>query len=345
MTNQTHRLASVCLAAVLIIGGFGAVMVMPAAADAPANTTSSDIATDGTTTIQSFEANSSNMSQLVVANANNSASTIEVEITKDNVTYYSAVEGDTEYTRLETNNANSNDVHQFNISHDTLAEVPMGINEDVTVNLTVWDQNDPANDTTETSFVLSNTDERSVLDTRSEAVDNPDVGAAITTLEDNPPLNLSFLGESATNYRVDEQRSVNGSTTDIIVPLQDSDLASRYDERVGDMDAGTPAFSVMSTADGELIPVYVDERGDFSDASDTYAVYDSESEMLVIETGESVADRSAVDVYTASHSISDAEAFNSLDAFSFRWDVGGISAAADGFSPMTTGVGSGQLVA
>ncbi|MUV87018.1 hypothetical protein GJ631_10675 [Natronomonas sp. CBA1123] len=336
MTTQTHRLASVCLAAVLIIGGFGAVMVMPAAADAPANTSSSDIATDGTTTIQSFEANSSNMSQLVVANANNSASTIEVEITKDNVTYYSAVEGDTEYTRLETNNANSNDVHQFNISHDTLAEVPMGINEDVTVNLTVWDQNDPTNDTTETSFVLSNTDERSVLDTRSEAVDNPDVGTALTTAEDVGLFSFSLLSdENNTDYRVDEQRSVNGSETDIIVPLQDSDMASRYDERVGDMDAGTPVFNIMSSADGDLIPVYVDERGDFSDATDTYAVYDTDTDRITVMLGEDKADRSAVDVYTASHSISGSEAFGYSEAVLFRFDVEGFST----FSPLTTNAG------
>jgi hypothetical protein len=341
MTNQTHRLASVCLAAVLIIGGFGAVMVMPAAADAPANTTSSDIATDGTTTIQSFEANSSNMSQLVVANANNSASTIEVEITKDNVTYYSAVEGDTEYTRLETNNANSNDVHQFNISHDTLAEVPMGINEDVTVNLTVWDQNDPTNDTTETSFVLSNTDERSVLDTRSEAVGNPDVGSALTTAENLGYTEFAILGDNVTYYQIDEQRDVNGSETDIIVPLQDSDMASRYDERVGDMDAGTPVFNIMSSADGDLIPVYVDERGDFSSANDTYAVYDTDTDRITVMLGDDKADRSAVDVFTGSHGISKASTFGLGDALMFRYDVQG----ASGLWPMTTGVGSGHLVA
>jgi hypothetical protein len=339
MTNNTHRLASVCLAAVLIIGGFGAVMVMPAAADAPTNTSGSDIATDGTTTIQGFNANASNMSQLVVSNANNSASTIAVEITKDNVTYYSAEEGDTEYTRTATNDASSNDIHQFNISHDTLATVPMGINEDVTVNLTVWDKNDPTNDTTETTVTLSNTDERSVLDTRSDAIDAPGVGAAIESVEDNPPLNISLFGESTTDYRLDQQRDVNGSSTDIIVPLQDSDMDSRFDERVGDLSDGTPTFSLVSSADGELIPVYVNERGDFSGTNDTYAVYDTSSDRITVNLGEDKADRSAVDVYSASHSISDAENFGYSDALMFRYDVEGFST----FSPLSTN--AGHLVA
>lgn len=212
----------------------------------------------------------------------------------------------------------------FQIDHDDLWQLPGEAEEDTAANVTVVEidaDDEVITDSTEEFEVTFEFDEtRTVLDARTDAFDNNDVGAAIDS-EDTTVGLLSIVGfgDDVTQFTLDQQESIAGSNTTVIVPLQ-GDMASEYSDAADDGDAGDWIGGVAVAADGMPAFLYADEAGEHvDDDADTYVVYDTSNDALHFELGDDRYEtRTAVDVYAGNHALHDISGINRIDATRFN---------------------------
>ncbi|AUX09276.1 hypothetical protein AArcSl_1647 [Halalkaliarchaeum desulfuricum] len=304
--------------AVLVLGA-GATVVA-AEVTAPSVTADSDL--DEGVTIANFNADAEENSTLEIATDTADdieVADVEIELADEdrNLTAYTADLDADEYELVEEDNADGEDIHAWTIDHDEFEEVPMAIDEQVDMDVTVTIEDaDGATADTEFTFTLENDDERTVIYVDEVAEDDGDVGPSVDTeTHEASWFAANILGEDdQTIHQIEEEREVNGSATDVEIYFAD-DAADSFDDSVTE-DADTEDILADQTilVDGDLAFTFLDEENsDYVSSDDTYAVYDDSADQMTINLGDEQDSNIAADVHVASESPSVSEEVATAD--------------------------------
>jgi len=228
------------------------------------------------------------------------AADLAMNVSHDGVTYYSYSGDFSDYADgdPDTTASTTGEYHAF--SGAKLSSVPMGISENVTLNVTYWNASaDNATPTTVQVFV-ENTDERTVAYIGSSALDT-DMASVTNTSK--------WLGLSTENFAdvSAENRDVNGSNTDVVVALGEDSVVDQFASATEDTnplpvlgaeaESGDRLLGAPATVSGTAVPVYFESAPDDANKSATYAIYSSSgTPTLTYNLGKDYDDRSSVDV-------------------------------------------------
>lgn len=225
-------------------------------------------------------------------------------------------------------NSTDSDGH-FNatVDHGEFADVEHATGENVTIEARMINDTsvDDANQTTSNmTFYIEWDNSTSV-----QNIDSSDVGDnSIATVTDETMSvlgkNITFgpAGETSADVETNE-RSVNGSNTDVILAFSNSSTQDMFDDAASDASSGDKLSSLTSmtrtavtVSDGDTtvaVPVYQESAPDSVDENDTYAVYKSVggTQALVVNLGDTFSDSSSVTV----HAIGSAGVTDMLPAY------------------------------
>jgi hypothetical protein len=301
--------------ALMLLASMGTAAAAPTAATI---TTNSDI--DEGSTVNIVDADSETTSTLEMATA--TADTIEsaqVEITHADrgTTHYEADLDSSDYELVEEDNADSEDVHAWTISHDEFADVPVAVNENATMTATITVADSDGETETSVSFDLQNGNQRSVVYVGSSSVDNDTVGAEVETTVDEVGTLQAYYplsdAEDEDVYHIEDERTVSnytdadGNTHLSTIEVQPGE--SGYEDALAasaeDAEAGDLLHDQSALVDGEPVFMFADEADtDLVDTdTDTYAIYDTEAGMIEYELGDEYADGDTVTVYAGTHDV------------------------------------------
>lgn len=313
-TPDLKATLSVLMLAVVVVLGTMSGATAPVGAAQPSLDTSTTDQTTTTTDVQggdtigannTFEGNSSNETTVqYVADSNNTKVAIEgpngVQVyanTSANQVSWNATQGDGNFN--------------VTVNHGALDDLERGINQNVTTTWFVTNNTTVSSpDTMNFTVHIESDDSKSV-----EVVSDADVDAGdIVTVEES---SYSIAGRNITAGPLwadkstieTNERSVNGSTTDVVVVLGNTTVAEDFTSVASEASAGASLSSLTSlnrnvllltNGDGEqsAVPVYADEAPDSVDSSSTYAVQKTVGgqESLVVNLGDSYEDASSVSV-------------------------------------------------
>lgn len=199
----------------------------------------------------------------------------------------------------------------FNLSHADLDTLPGQINEATTVNVTAWGEDDDGNVSTgpsEFEVDIEFSEERSLIFVEDDDHSAVDVEAFEAGLFSWSTLTFWSEAEEPDTYHIEDERDVVGNETTVHIKQADDNMTDAFDQRTEVYDgAGTPVLGMTVLADGELVPVFNEERNDdFVGESDTYAVYDSGD--IVIHIGDDFdEDGESIDVQSSNTNALDEE--------------------------------------
>lgn len=299
MKNGLKKFIPVLMALAVISGGFGAIA---AAAPGSIDTTPTDSDTtiymeDGKTLETNYTANGSVAYALPVLNATGAgADDLAMNVTHDGVEYYSY---SGEWDSYASGESDTSTDYIHNVSADELNRVPMTVNENVTLTVNYWNTSAENPSPTNITVYVENSDERSV----HRATENASF-ADVETLEApfTSPLEDDYTAATFDSENVE----VNGSETDIIYTLSDSEVQGPFGNMTEDLE-DTGAFSLMmADVDAESegpIPVFYKSSPDWYEPEDmgTYAVYSPSDDLITVHTEDpEFEDASSADVSVSS---------------------------------------------
>ncbi|NHN50038.1 hypothetical protein G9464_20935 [Halostella sp. JP-L12] len=269
---------AVALALSVISGG--------AMAAAPTIDTS---ATDDTTTTTELQTGSTitnftaNASQATVVQYQADSNESKVEIAHNGT-------GDLVYANSTPEtvmwNSTDNDGH-FNVSvnHGELADLERGINDNVTIEVTAYNNTNVSSPDNTSFTAYVETDDSYAV----EYVSASDVDAGnIVDLSEGESfgafgVNVSLPYAHAEDYTdLSTTKNVTENTT-VVMALGNGSVAQDFSDSVDDTnplpvagssaEAGDRIWTATAMVDGEAVPVYYEEAPDSANTSDTYAVY------------------------------------------------------------------------
>jgi len=201
------------------------------------------------------------------------------------------------------------------ISEDELIDVEHSINENVTLEVSGY-ENDSVDTPGSNITVHANfSDERSVDVVNTSETDTDD-GASVDDSGTQGVVTTDdrFLRDDVNRSTVQtESRDVNGSSTDVVVVMTDSNLTDSLDEATADAASGdrlsnggilsAPAYIVTAEIDGETVAVPTFHQSAPSEWGEdsTYAVLDtsfSGENAVVLNLGSDYEDADTVDSLT-----------------------------------------------
>ena len=300
LLNSKRSTVFVALAMAVLM--FASVGVAAAAPAAPTVTADSDI--DEDVTIDLVDADEDTVSTLEISTDTADdveSATVEIEHTDRESVHYEADLDSDEYELVEEDNADGEDIHQWEISHDEFADVPAQINEDVGMTATITVENDEGDSETSVEFTLANDEERSVMYVDDAAIDDDEIDGEIGVDADafsvTEDTNFLGFGGEETNYDVyhidadrefatfeDEDEETHVSDIEIAF---DDDEAEAFDQRAAATSTDLAPMLTM-TFDDEVAFVFADDvNEDIVDTDqDTYGVYDTDESTLMVSLGE-----------------------------------------------------------
>jgi len=297
---MTRRTAIVVLVAVLVafaplagLAGGAAPSIDNNPTPEDATSTQSEILDGGNLT--NFSANSSqNTTFQHITDSNDT----KVEILANNDSYVAYANSSTAHV---ANNSTSNtDNHNVTVGHDELADVEHGIGENTTMTYKMYNNTSVSSpDTSNITFYLEWDNQTTVQNVDDSDVDDGDVVSVAEDPFEVAGTNLTMGPLGADNARVEtDERSVNGTDTDVVVVLSNSTVNDDFDAAASDASSGDELSgfkltrtAVVMTVDDEVVavPVYQSSTpSGVDDTDDTYALYQDDfggEDALVINLG------------------------------------------------------------
>ena len=284
MNANLKKYIGVLMTLAVITAGSGAVAAAPGSIDTTATDTNTTVYMADEKTIQTnYSANGSVDYALPILNATGAAnSDLAMNVTKDGVEYYSFSGTWDTYASGEIDTSTD---YIHNVSGDELGDVPMNINQNVSLNVTYWNES-AANPTPTTIQVyIENGDERSVQRVTESA------SFAEVEETEQPIYRRGPFGDADeyTTVSVDDTVKVNGSNTTVIYTLSTNNVSEAFANTTEDVeDAGAFTF-MMSSVDADEenpIPVFYKSSPDWYEPGDmgTYAVYSPTEDTITFHT-------------------------------------------------------------
>lgn len=270
MNAKIQKFAGVLMALALVTAGAGFAIAAPGSIDGSQTDASDEVYISDEKTMDSeFNASGDTTWNLTVQSVPEDAD-LAMNVSHDGVTYYSFSGQFDDYDDgdPDTDGSTTGEYHAF--EDDELSTVPMGINENVTLNVSYWNTS-AENPTPETVQVhVENTDERAV-----QRVTESAPFAEVET-KDSPMYRPLASDYNATT--VDDNVDVNGSNTTVIYTLGDSEVTDTFANATEEVDAAGAFTFMMASTNGdseEVVPVWYKSAPDWYDASDygSYATY------------------------------------------------------------------------
>lgn len=296
--------AALAMAILIVTAGAGG-----ATAAAPTTNTS----TTNDTTFTSEATDGATLGENNTFEANDSVATVHSFISDSNETkQYITAKGTTVYTNSSGDVVNYNATTgeatvNVSVNHGALADMEHGIGANVS---TTWYMvnNTSATDPGESNITVYVEWDNS---TTVQNIDDSDVEAedVVTVTNDSGPYGLTFgpLGTTTTDVETDD-RTVNGSNTDVVIALSNQSALDMFDESVSEASSGdklsklwSGTRTVATVSDGDktvAVPVYYESAPDDVEETSTYAVYKDVggTQSLVINLGDSFDDSDEVSV-------------------------------------------------
>lgn len=280
MNESQKKFAGAIMAVLIALAGVGMVNAAPGSIDTtpPADTNTTVYIQDGKTIQTGFEANGSIDYALPVLNATGaSADDLAMNVSVDGVEYYTFSGTWNSYDSGEPDTSTD---YIHNVSGDSLSRVPMAINQNVTMNVTYWNESAATPTPTTVQVYVENGDTRSVQRATADA-------AFVDIEETKAPLYRPF-SDDYNSTKLDDTVDVNGSNTSVIYTLEGStvqDPFANHTEEVTDTGSFTLMRASVDGDDPETVPVFYNGVPDWYDMSEdgSYAVYDSDANTLTYE--------------------------------------------------------------
>lgn len=281
MKAKHKRFIGALMALAVALAAVGAVTAAPGSIDGtpPADTTTTVYMGADKTIQTNFTANGSINYALPILNATGaSADDLAMNVSKGGATYYTFTGTWNSYNSGESDTSTD---YIHNVSGADLADVPMNINENVTLNVTYWNESASSPTPTTIQVYVENGDERSV-----QRVED---GAATTTVETVSPPAYRPFAEDYDVASVDDTVKVNGSATDVIYTLSTSNVSSPFANATEDLSSQGSFALVQADVDAAEtteVPVFYKSSPDWYKPADhgTYAVYDPTADSLTFHT-------------------------------------------------------------
>ena len=260
-------------------------------------------ADDSMTDVLELEANTANL-ELEVRDGDSTLAT-----------YDSSSDAFTEVTAAGTDTPGT---YEFNVSQSAYEGAELDYNESTELTFAVenLDTDAPVNTF---DVTLDNQADRSQMHISAAEIESPSV-LDVTTTTDEPFLAEYRDVENETTYEVTSTRSINGSGSTISIFASDDGVAEEISAATEDAEAGDVIHNLALSHDEGVTLISYEERADFVEDGDSYAVYDPETEQIEFTTGDEYADASEVEVTFATTSATD------LDSV----DVSSVASAYDG---------------
>ena len=233
--------------------------------------------------------------------------------------------------------------YTFTLAHEELEDVPMEIEETVTLDVTVTDLASEADETPESTIEVEveNDDERSVV-----YVDDPTDDDFASYEEDE-----SFFGLfESQDAELDTERDISGMDTDVEVYSGDGDFSDAFFEAADAADDGDRLGVMMgSSLDGDITYVFANEAGetitgDDVDEDDTYVVVNDADERIDVNTGEEFEEEESIDMTLTNDRPGASDLRETLD-YDYLESLGGSWGIALPFGMIGTGLLSVAFVA
>lgn len=296
--NKTASRLAVALVALMAVSAV-AFAAAPVVDTETTHTSTTSDWTDGTT-VQDFEANASNTSHV---EAEYDSTNPKMEIidpgTGETVVSYTA----TDMNQTGENSTAGTYFYAANVSHDELSGMPMdaGQNKSVTVRFTNnTSASSPA--TSNITVYLENQGDRTVVRVGETMADGNNVDFEATGI--SPPLFDSTFFDRGDIADIEQDNVAiggNGSTTTFA--LANTTTADSFadgasdDAESGDLLLTQQAFVENSDGDLEPVRVYYGEAHSDADTSETYGVYDENSDEVTFYHGEDAENETSVDIH------------------------------------------------
>lgn len=311
MRFNTTTVAAVAVALLMAFAAFSG----GALAD-PAVTSESDINADD---VVYLDASGDDVAEVVFTVENDNTESVSVTIS-DNQTGEQLVS----MTDVDEDATVDGDTWTFNVSHsDMINESEHTVGETHELDVVIEHDHDDADDgTTQTATTtytadavpVSTADQSTVL---VSDVTTDDLGIDVD-VEDASEGFFGFGEEEFDSYDASNNHPHGDHDYNETTYVFDGDVADAYDDAAEDVDDGDLILGMTVLVNGEVVPTYAEEAGDFHDDGDAYAVYDAENSEVTTYLGEDREDAFATDVRVVNTSPSDELRFNEArELFSF----------------------------
>lgn len=232
MNQRMLKAVAVAMAILLAASGF-AFAAAPTVDTETADTTTTSDWTDGTT-VTNFNASADAESHIEASfDSTNPEIRIIDPATEETIATYG--EGDLTQTGTGTG------IYYYgvDVSHDELATVPMDANENKSIKVQFVNNTEvDSPDLTNITVFLENTGERAVVRVGSDAASNDD----ITSLDEEDTW--LGLGDAVSRASVENENvGIDGSNTTVFVVYADDDVASAYEDSLGQKYFGYSEYS------------------------------------------------------------------------------------------------------
>lgn len=216
------------------------------------------------------------------------------------------------------------DTWTFNVSHsDLINESDHDVGDEYELDVTVEHEHDDNDDgTTETATTEISTDAVPVSTADQSTVlvsdaTTDDLGVDVD-VEDASEGLFGFGAEDFDTFDASNNHPHGDYDYNETTYVFDGDTADAYDDAAEDVDDGELILGMTVLVNGEVVPTYAEESGDFHEDGDAYAVYDAEESELTTYLGEDREDAFATDVRVVNTSPSDELRFGEArELFSF----------------------------
>lgn len=280
--------------------------------ETPSVTSNSTLAQSATVT---YEADDS-MSSIVELEAN--TDNLELEVRDGGSTLATYDSSSDAFTEVTAAGDSSPGIYKFNVTQEAYEGAELDYNDtaDVTFAVENLDADAPVNTF---DVTLDNQADRSQMHISAAEIDSPDV-LDVTTTTDEPFLADYRDVENETTYEVTSTRSISGENTTISIFASDDGVTEEIDAATEDAESGDIIHNLALSHDEGVTLISYDERADFVEDGDSYAVYDPATDQIEFTTGEAYADADEVEVTFATMSATE------LDSV----DVSSVASAYEG---------------
>ena len=327
MNHNTKRLTAALMAAILMVAMAPmAGLAAPGSIDGSQTDDTTEVyVQDGKTMDDAFNASGDTDWNMTVQSVPDGTD-LAMNVSKDGTTYYefTGTFGDYADGDPDADTTTNGKYHAF--SDSELADVPMSINENVSLNVTYWNASADSPTPTTVTVEVQNTDERSV----NEAAEG---NAATELFTAEEPLYRG--GDEYDAVEVDDTVDVNGTNTNVIYTFSGENVSGPFANVSEDVDSqGTFLFmkSSVNAEEDSNVPVFYRSSPDWYDASEmgTYAVYNDRDDMMTFHTEgpEFTSNTTTADV-TASSDVYRASDIYTVYKLAGGYDNDGLSAVMD----------------
>jgi hypothetical protein len=286
MKAKHKRFSAAMMALALLVAGVAAVTAAPGSIDGSQTDTSSEVYISADKTLETdYNASGDVMYNLTVQNVPDTARAdddLMMNVTKAStgVEYYSAtIAGNYSDGDPDADGTTGGAYHAF--ANSELDDVPMNINQNVTLNVTYWNASASSPTPTTIQVYVENGDVRSV----QRVTEN----ASATEVEELSAPMYRVFAEDYSAVTVDDTVEVNGTTTDVIYTLSDAPVQDPFANVSEDVSSSGTFLFTMADVDADssaAVPVFYKSAPSWYDAGDmgTYMTYSPSSDRITVYT-------------------------------------------------------------